>query len=130
MSVVKGFHHVALSAADFDKSVEFYKALGLRERVRWGEGEARAVMLDMGDGGCIEIFANGEARERVDERFLHLAFKADDVNLAFETAIKAGAVEKYAPYDACPHNATPEIKMTVAFVYGPDGELIEFFKEI
>ena len=126
MSAVKGCHHIALRASDFEKSVNFYKALGLTECVRW-DG---AVMLDMGDGARIEIFAGGEARERVDERFLHLAFKVDDVELAYNTAIKAGAVSKSAPYEACPPTAVPPIKMLVAFVYGPDGELLEFFKEI
>lgn len=126
MSIVKGCHHIALKASDFEKSVEFYKALGLTERVRW-EG---AVMLDMGDGSCIEIFAGGEDKDRIDERFLHLAFKVDDVEFTYNTAIKAGATSKSAPYEACPPDAVPPIKMLVAFVYGPDGELLEFFKEI
>ena len=130
MSRVTGFHHIALDASDFDKSVEFYKALGLTECVRWGEGEGRAVMLDMGDGGRIEIFAKGENRERVDERFLHLAFKTDDVDAIYETAIKAGATTKTAPCDVSPVGAVPAISMRIAFVYGPDGELLEFFKEI
>ena len=34
-----GFHHIGLKAADFQKSVAFYKALGLKEVVGWGEGE-------------------------------------------------------------------------------------------
>jgi glyoxylase I family protein len=126
MSIVKGCHHIALRACDFEKTVNFYKALGLTERVRW-EG---AVMLDMGDGSCIEIFAGGEDRERTDERFLHLAFKVDDVEAAYNAAISAGATDKSAPYEACPLTAVPPIKMLVAFVYGPDGELLEFFKEI
>ena len=130
MSIVTGFHHIALDASDFDKSVEFYKALGLTECVRWGEGEGRAVMLDMGDGGRIEIFAKGENRDRVDERFLHLAFKTDDVDVIYETAIKAGATTKTAPCDVSPVGAVPAISMRIAFVYGPDGELLEFFKEI
>ena len=130
MNAVKGFHHVALKASDFDRSVAFYKALGLTERVRWGEGDHRAVMLDMGDGGCIEIFAGGEDRARTDERFLHLAFRVDDVDFAFNTATAAGATVKYEPYEACPDGAVPAIRMRIAFVYGPDGELLEFFKEI
>lgn len=126
MNTVKGCHHIALRASDFDRSVNFYKALGLKERVRW-DG---AVMLDMGDGTCIEIFAGGEDRERIDERFLHLAFRTDDVENAYNNAINAGAVSKSAPYEACPPTAVPPIKMLVAFVYGPDGELLEFFKEL
>lgn len=129
MTFIKGFHHIALHASDFEKTYEFYKALGLKERVRWGEGDGRAVMMDMGDGGCIEIFAGGEDCGRVDERFLHLAFRSDDVDAAFDAAVKAGATPKAAPYEACPPDAVPPIKMRVAFVYGPDGELLEFFDE-
>lgn len=125
-----GFHHIALKASDFERSLEFYKALGLKERVGWGEGENRAVMLDLGDGGCIELFAGGNGGERIDQRYLHLALRADDIEAAYNTAIGAGAVTKYAPYIASPDGAVPPIKMQVAFVYGPDGETIEFFKEI
>ena len=125
-----GFHHIALKAYDFDKTLAFYKALGLKEKVSWGSGDTRAVMLDMGDGGCIEIFAGGENREKVDERFLHLAFKVDDVDFAYQTAINAGATTYREPYEASPPDANPPIKMRVAFVYGPDGELLEFFKEV
>ena len=129
MSFVKGFHHIALNASNFDKTVEFYKALGLTERVRWGEGDGRAVMMNMGDGGCIEIFGRGEDRERVDERFLHLAFKVDDVDGAYNAAINAGARPMRAPCEVAPDGATPVIKMRIACVYGPDGELLEFFDE-
>ena len=127
--MVKGFHHIALNASDLDKSVEFYKALGLTERVRWGGGEGRAVMMNMGDGGCIEIFGRGEARERVDERFLHLAFKTDDVDCTYQAALNAGAISMREPCEVAPEGATPVIKMRIAFVYGPDGELLEFFDE-
>ena len=54
-----GFHHIGLKAADFEKSLAFYKALGLKEVVRWGEGEKTIAMLDLGDGGRLELFANG-----------------------------------------------------------------------
>lgn len=130
MSRITGFHHIALRASNFDKTVEFYKALGMTECVRWGEGDGRAVMLGMSDGGRIEVFAGGENRGRVDERFLHLAFNVDDVDAVYEAAVKAGAVTKRAPYEASPPDAEPAIKMYIAFVYGPDGELLEFFKEI
>ena len=43
-----GFHHIALKANDFEKSVKFYKALGMKEIVGWGKDENSVVMLDMG----------------------------------------------------------------------------------
>lgn len=127
---VKGFHHIALIASDIEKTVEFYKALGLTEKVRWGDGDGRAIMLDLGDGGCIEIFAGGEKRERVNAHWLHLAIASDNVDLAYETAVKAGAAPHRPPKTVSPDGAVPKIEMRVAFVLGPDGELIEFFDEI
>ncbi len=132
-NAVNGFHHIAIKASDFDKSVAFYKALGLTERVRWSEGDNRAVMLNMGDGGLIELFAGGKAREKtadeVNEHWLHLALKVEDVEYAYATAINSGAVPRTAPMDVSPDGAVPAMKMRIAFVYGPDGEIIEFFKE-
>ena len=54
-----GFHHIALMCADIEKSLSMYKALGMQEVLRWGEGKNLIVMVDVGDGGRIELFANG-----------------------------------------------------------------------
>ena len=55
-----GFHHVALKAKDFDASLKFYsQGLGFKMVLAWGEDDKRAVMLDTGDGSCLEIFAGG-----------------------------------------------------------------------
>ncbi len=133
-NAVNGFHHIAIKASDFDKSVDFYKALGLTERVRWGEGDNRAVMFNMGDGGLIELFAGGSVREKtadeVNEHWLHLALKVDDVEYAYNTALNAGATARTAPMEVSPDGAEPAMRMRIAFVYGPDGEIIEFFKEL
>ena len=40
-----GFHHIGLKCADLKKSEEFYRAIGLTEVVRWGEGEKEIVMF-------------------------------------------------------------------------------------
>ena len=56
--------------------------------------------------------------------------KVDDVTAAFETALSAGAVPtvypKVVPLDSKP---TP-MSINVAFVKGPDGEEVEFFKVV
>lgn len=127
---VKGFHHIALRSSDFDKSLSFYRALGLTEKTRWGEGDGRAVMLDMGDGGIIELFADGEKCENNDKRFCHLALRAEDIDAVYETALKNGATTKDAPKTVSIPDAVPPISMRIAFVYGPDGEILEFFKEL
>lgn len=125
-----GVHHIALIATDFDRSLEFYKSLGLKEKVRWGDGDGRAIMLDLGDGNCIELFAGGEKSENTDKRFYHLALRADDVDFAYETALAAGAKPQIQPKTVSPEGASAPLTMRIAFVKGPDDEIIEFFKEI
>ncbi len=124
-----GFHHVALRAVDFDKSLQFYtEGLGLKVACSWGEGDGRAVMLDMGDGGILEMFAAGTEEARSNPNFLHLAFKVDDVDAAFQIALAAGATVKSEPR-VVPVEAKPEkININCAFVFGPDGEQLEFFR--
>lgn len=125
-----GVHHIALKSTDFDKSLAFYKALGLTERVSWGSGDGRAAMLDFGDGNYLELFANGEKGDNTDKRFYHLALRVDDVKNAFEIALKSGATPKNEPMTVSPEGATAPLSMEIAFVFGPDGEVIEFFKEM
>ncbi len=126
-----GFHHVALKTADFDASCKFYtEGLGMKLYAAWGEGDNRAAMLDLGDGGILELFAGGTTEDAANARFFHFAMKVDDVDAAYETALKAGAKPKSAPV-VVPISSEP-VKLTLncAFVYGPSGEELEFFRVV
>ncbi len=67
-----GFHHLALRAYDFDKTLDFYiNGLGFQKKHGWGEDgrskgepDSRAVMLDTGDGNYLEVFAGGNDAAR------------------------------------------------------------------
>ena len=125
------FHHIALRVTDFERSLRFYtEGLGMKAVLRWGEGDGAAAMLDIGDGGCIEMFAGGSPREIADDSagwFFHLAIGTDDPDAAFRRAIEAGAKEKSAPGEAVIRDAGGSVPLRIAFVTGPDGEVIEFF---
>jgi len=125
-----GFHHIALKCKDIEKSLAMYTALGMKEVIRWGEGEKRIVMLDVGDGGRIELFANGGDAFSTMGKWQHFALGADDVEAAFRTALAAGfepsVYPKIVPLDSKPE----KVSIQVAFVKGPDGEDLEFFKQI
>lgn len=123
-----GFHHVALKTADLDASIAFYEKLGMKFYTSWGEGDGRIAMMDFGDGGILELFAGGNCAEQANPRYIHFALKVDDVDLAYAKAIEAGAKPKSAP-KVVPLDSKP-VKLTLncGFVYGPDGEEVEFFR--
>lgn len=125
-----GFHHIALRCKDFEKSMQFYKDIGCVVTALWGNAPHCSAMVDIGDGGRIELFSDGvEEKTESDTQsgeWLHLALTADDPDAAFATAIAAGATEKHAPFDAL-IASDPPMPLRVAFVYGPDREVIEFF---
>ena len=54
-----GFHHIAMFASDFEKSLAFYQALGMKPYTEWGEGKKRIMLLDVGNGDMLELFAKG-----------------------------------------------------------------------
>ena len=130
MSDYLGFHHIGLKYSDLERSLCFYKALGLTEVVRWGDVENEIVMLELNDGGRIELLPNGGEEYSAKGKWLHFAIKTDNVDEMYEKALAAGATPKVAP-KTVPLNSTPEkISIRVAFVYGPDGEEVEFFEQL
>ena len=124
-----GFHHIAIRTNDWDKSIRFYcDGLGFAQKIAWSEAPTRAVMLDTGDGNYLEIFERAEAPTLTGEpNLLHLCLRTDDCKAAFEAACQAGAEVKTAPM--VPGAFTDlGLKTMIAFVVGPDGEIIEFFE--
>ncbi len=129
-----GFHHAAIQTRDFDKSIAFYKALGFSVKISWGGEGRRCIMLDMGDGGCLEIFESHGELPHTDisgdaGNWLHLAVKTDEIRILFAKAVSAGAKVKQPPEELVLDSHPKPTLVTAAFVYGPDGELLEFFQE-
>ena len=123
-----GFHHIALKAANFEKSVKFYtEGLGFLISMSWGEGNGRAVMLDTGDGNFLELFAGGTPGEKPEGSLLHMAFRTDNCDMALNQAIAAGAVVTKEPFDV-DIKSDPVTPVRIAFCKGFDGEVIEFFQ--
>lgn len=125
-----GLHHIAVKASDYDRSLRFYQeGIGLKRVYGWGQGDSRASLLDMGDGNYIELFAGGKPRpaDAPEPVVLHFALRSADPVAAYNKAIAAGAKSQMEPKELnLP--GEPPIKVHIAFVVGPDGEVIEFFK--
>lgn len=127
-----GFHHVAIRTRDFDRSLQFYCAgLGFEPRYAWGEPGKRATLLDTGDGNYLEIFERPEQTwADSDAAILHMAFRSENVDRAIQVAREAGAEVTMEPRDVpikCTSDYEPET-FRIAFIKGPDGEVIEFFQ--
>lgn len=121
-----GFHHVAVRVPDFDVVMSFYKGvLGFTERIAWGEGDKRAVMLDVGDGAYLEVFAGGTATPKEDGPILHMALRTDNVDTAVERARAAGMKVTVEPKDVTIPSHPHETPVRLAFFRGPAGELYE-----
>ena len=131
-----GYAHMAISAKDFDKSLAFYKALGMTVYTAWGEGDSRIALLDTGNGDLIELFAKPDlntdkvATPEDGNPFLHFAFSAQNVDEAYRIALEAGATPLKPPAEL-PLKANPiSLTLRIAFVKGPSGEELEFFKTV
>ena len=125
-----GFHHIGLKYSNLETSLKFYQAIGLKEVVRWGDAGNEIVMLEMNDGGRIELLPHGGDDFSPNGKWIHFAISVDDVDLAYETALKAGAISSREPRTV-PLDSSPEkISIRVAFVKGPDNEELEFFKQV
>ena len=126
--IINGFHHVALRAYDFDKTVQFYtEGLGFEEKLYWGDGDGRVVLLDTGDGNYLEVFAGGKEKDMPEGPYFHLAFRTEDVDGAVESAVRAGAEVTVEPKDVILGDNIPT-PVRIAFVKGLNGEVIECFK--
>ena len=136
---ITGFHHVAIRAADFDATIRFYtEGLGCAVHYRFAvPGRIdRAAFLDVGDGRYIEVFGDGstvqaEGRRRrpgeeaTEGALLHFCLRVSDVEAAYRRALAAGAVSRIAPRTAT-LGGEPVAEVHIAFVTGPNGEVIEF----
>ena len=123
-----GIHHVALRVADLEKSLAFYiDVLGCVEKVRWNESPKRIVLLDLGNGSYIELFENGQNKPKADDAFWHIALRVADADAAFKRCRDAEC-ESYVEPKSLENLGGKGINVRLAFVKGPDGELIEFFQ--
>jgi catechol 2,3-dioxygenase-like lactoylglutathione lyase family enzyme len=137
----QGFHHVAIRAVDFDATIKFYtEGLGCSVRYRFSvPGRIdRAAFVDIGNGCYIEVFGAGSTvqsegrRRHADEEptegaLLHFCFRVFDVEASYTRALAAGAVSRIAPGKRR-LGGDPPAEVHIAFITGPNGEVIEFLK--
>jgi glyoxylase I family protein len=125
----QGLHHIAFRVHDFDASMRFYTAgLGFTEKVLWGEGDKRTVLLDTGNGNYLEISAGGTSEAKPEGVLLHFALRTADTAAALQRALAAGAQPAMPPTNIDVQGRPFLLPIRIAFCKGPDGEMIEFFQ--
>ena len=124
------FDHIGLKAGDYERSIEFYKAIGATFLVEWGEGDQRISLWDLGNGQKIEIFANGGTDHVQNGRWIHLALTSNDVEAAYATLLAAGAKSRRVPAVVNLPGRPEPLTLHACFVEGPDGEIIEICKKL
>jgi len=117
---IRGLHHIAMKAVDFEAAKAFYtETMGFETIGNLGA----VVFIDIG-GSTIELSAAAEGVETQCTPacgMLHLAWEVDDVE---ETAneLKAKGVEFFIEPKAVSDD------LTIAFFRDPDGNELELFK--
>lgn len=128
-----GFHHIALRARDYDRSLKFYtEVLGFRVAHHWGEDEKRIALLDIGDGNYVELFASAPGQRPAEGAdvpapwpYFHLAIRSTNVDADIEHVRAAGCSITVEP-KSVPVGDPPKT-IRVGFFLGLDGEVLEFF---
>ena len=121
-----GIHHVGLFAKDAEISLDFYTKLGAKvvHSFTMSDMDKTIYLVDLGNNAVVEIIPRGNGEEEKDAHWAHLAIRTDDARSAYDLAIKAGAKPRSEPKDV----NLGTMAATIAFVYGPDNEVLEFFQ--
>jgi glyoxylase I family protein len=124
-----GFHHVAVRTPNWDGSLKFWlEGMGFHKKVEWGQAPTRAALLDMGDGNYLEVFEREALQNtEVEAPIFHFCLRTNDVDASFARAVEAGATVVSEPSDPSVF-AEKGMKVRIAFIKGPGGEVCEFFQ--
>ncbi|MCV9929794.1 VOC family protein [Flavobacterium sp. LS1R49] len=144
-SNIIGFHHFAIKAQDFEKTVQFYRTLNFEVVHGWSLPEfnlEKCVMMKNKGFDCyIEICDNnanfptqGRKRKKgdsyVENSLLHICFTVGDANKAYNEAIENGAKPLSAKETLELRSLKKIVTVSNSLVYSPNGEVIEFLESV
>jgi lactoylglutathione lyase len=120
---------IALTVADFDEAVAFYRdALGLEQLTDWSGDDGRVILLDAGRAE-LELFDERQAesvdRIEVGRRVsgtVRLALEVDDLDGTVQRLVAAGATAEAEP-------VSPPWGGRSARLRAPDGMQLTLFDE-
>ncbi|UKS25933.1 VOC family protein [Paenibacillus sp. HWE-109] len=141
---IKGLAHVAIQAKDYNATIAFYtEVLGFKIGHSWSlpafHIKEASMLVSPDRRTCIEVFDNeavipaqGKKASSEDEiahgALLHLAFYVDNVDDIYQKALAHGAKAFIEPSRLS--LGVPPLEVKNALVHSPNGEVIEFIKDV
>ena len=121
---IDGFHHIGTGVVNMEESLAFYEKLGGRVVHHFtGKSGDEIYLVDLGGGVVLELLPRNYTEDEAFPRFAHIALAVEDVFAAEAEALAAGAKSQQPAH----HTKLGTMLADNAFVYGPGGEVIEFF---
>ena len=123
----KGYHHIGLVVEDVERSLKFYtEGLGGKVTMSFPMKNTDRIihMVELGGNAVIEILPRGKESVEANPHWAHIALATDNAREAYALALEAGACSRTEPVD----KTINTMEVCNAFVFGPDGEIIEFFQ--
>ena len=124
-----GCHHIAVQTQDLEAALAFYTdVMGMRKAVDFEAGGRQIILLDIGDGSHMELFApmpgTAPAGDASNDVVFHFALTTSDIAGALERVREAGMeiTRELTTMMLGPHN------VTIAFFTGPSGEVVELLQ--
>lgn len=127
-----GLHHLAIQVRDWEATLRLYRDVLGMEIVADFVGKTsqrRIVLMEMGDGSHIEFFAPtantpSPGSPAANDPLTHLALTTTDIHAATEHVRRAGYEITVEPKQV----TMQDIRATISFFNGPNGEVIELFQ--
>ena len=129
MTTITGLHHVAIRSLDFDRTLRFYtETLGLKRKAAWITNGRRATLLEFAPATYLEIFERSKEEFSGEPPILHFCVRTDDVDALFARVKTDGWETKVDPKTVPVETDIGLMTLRLAFVAGPDGEIIELMQ--
>jgi len=122
---IAGLHHVTVQTLDWEASLELYcNVLGMRIALEYEDSDKKLVLLDTGNGSLLELFAPDSTVRKPGGPLTHFALATADTRASIKKIRQLGYNVSFEPKDVI----MGDIKSTIAFFEGPNGESVEFFE--